>query len=562
MEEEKKQPLKLISLIVKENPRAVFIVCSCLLISSMIEALGVSAIFPLISLVLETEMDLPESRLAEFILYLKNLGPYLLSIFVIISFVIKSLILNFTISVVAKSVSNFSYNLRDVFIRSMFDAKIHFIFSRSLGKNLAVLTTDSINASSAYISATRVLAGLFQLMIYVSYALWLSVEATFLSAITMGVLFIMVKTTMDKTRKSGKETTHHIHDISKNMGETLRGTKEAKATATEKYFIRYIDKGSSDLKKAHKISIELGQRLRNIQDPVTVASALFCLLLFKDVVQLEPSYIIFILAVYYRLMTSLNMTLADYQKFLGRETALWSIKENIEDAQNQIELTQKDGVEAQGKPEKIFFDQVSIAFDEKKVLNSVSFNIAPNKLTLLRGESGKGKTTTIDMICSLVQPDAGEIRVGHTPLTEINTESWRKTLGYVDQFPFLFKASIKDNIVLNCDDVSEEDIQRVINLCHLKKFIESQEYGLDFVLNEGGSNISGGQRQRIAIARAVVRKPQYLILDEPTSALDHESEEVIFQTLKELSNTMSVIVVSHSKDLEKYADDVINFDQF
>ena len=556
------ETMKLIKLLLEENPKAVLAVCMCLLISSILEGVGISSIFPIITIILEIDAELPDSKLTEIVIHMKSWGVYALSTIVVLCFVLKSCVMHVIYVIISSNIAGFSHNLRKEFVHSMLNGKIDYIQSKSLGESLSVLTNDSIRAAAAYISATRVLAGVFQVILYVCFALWLSITATVASFLTMVVLVLLVKGTMRKTRLAGAETTQFIHKISQNMGEAMRGIKAAKATANEKYLNKLIIEGSDDLRRAHATNIVVGQVLRNIQDPVLIASALFCLVLFKDYLSLEPGYILFIMAVYYRLMTSLNLVQSDYQKFLGQEKSLWKIKSNILTAQNQIELTKKDGVVAQNKPEKIFFDQVSIAFDEKKVLNSVSFNIAPNKLTLLRGESGKGKTTTIDMICSLVQPDTGEIRVGHTPLNEINTESWRKTLGYVDQFPFLFKASIKDNIVLNCDDVSEEDIRRVIKLCHLKKFIESQEYGLDFVLNEGGSNISGGQRQRIAIARAVVRKPCYLILDEPTSALDHESEEVIFQTLKELSNTMSVIVVSHSKDLEKYADDVINFDRF
>ncbi len=551
--------IKLIASVAKENPNAVFAVCLCLILSSLLEAVGIASIFPIIAIVLETNTEMPDSTLANMITYMKSWGVYYLSAVVIVSFILKSILMHLMYNIIASNVSEFSHSLRSEFINAILSGDINYVQSKSLGESLSVLTNDSVRAAAAYISAARVLSGIFQVILYVAYALWLSLTATFISFLTMIVLVILVKNTMKKTRVAGAQTTELVHQISRNMGETIRGIKAAKATSKEKYLSRLINQGSRDLQGAHAVAIAVGQVLRNIQDPVLIASALFCLILFKDVLTLEPDYILFIMAVYYRLMTSLNLVQADYQKFIGQEKSLSTIQNNIEFAKKHAEKIQDNGMKAPENTENITFNNVGLSYDNKKILDNISFKIPKHKLSLLRGESGKGKTTTIDMICTLIRPDSGEIKVGDTPLWEINTQSWRKNLGYVDQFPFLFKASIKENIILDSADIPQEDIHQAIERSHLKKFIEEHENGLEFALNEGGSNISGGQRQRIAIARAIIRKPNYLILDEPTSALDSESEDIIFKTLQELSKTMTVIVVSHSKELEKYADNVVNF---
>lgn len=152
--------------------------------------------------------------------------------------------------------------------------------------------------------------------------------------------------------------------------------------------------------------------------------------------------------------------------------------------------------------------------------------------------------------------------IGDTPLSDINTHLWRQKIGYVDQFPFLFKGSIRDNILLGNKTISDTQLREALHLCHIDKFVDAQPEGLDFQIHEGGTNISGGQRQRLAIARSVIRKPHYLIMDEPTSALDQESTDAIFQTLKDLSRTMSVIMISHSEAAEAFADHIVDFDKF
>lgn len=557
-----RKSLKSISLIVQENPKAVSAVCLCLLLSSLVEAIGVAAIFPLISIILETGSSLPASGFTDFINKIAENGPYFLAAFVVCSFILKSVMLGVATRIIASNVASFSHRLRVSFVESMLNARVQFIFSRSLGQSLSVLTNDSITAAAAYTSAARVLSGFFQALIYFIYAIWLSTEATFLSVLTMGVLVVVVKATMDRARKAGFKTTEYIHEISKNMGEALRGAKEAKATARESYLASYIFEGSDQLRRAHAANLIVGQTLRNIQDPITVASALICLLLFRQVVDLEPGYIMFILAVYYRLMTSVNLMMADYQKFVGQEAALWSIKDGIRAAEDEREKLQSGGIVPTKTPQPINFKNISVNYGEKQVFSNISFTVPPAKLTAFKGESGKGKTTCVDIICGLVRPSVGEVLVGSDKLEDLDMRLWRNNIGYVDQFPFLFKGSVRDNIVLDTKGVTDKRVHEILKLCHLTKFVSGLADGLNHQLHEGGSNISGGQRQRIAIARSLIRDPAYLILDEPTSALDQESAETVFRTLTALSEYISVIVISHSAEAEKYADTIIDFDVF
>lgn len=551
----------LIILLVKENTGATLAIAAALLIAGLLEAVGISAIFPLISMMLDMTSELPPSKLTDFIYYISQWGPYKLSLFIISAFVLKAGMMHLSYSLIAKNVSAFSHKLRTDFIKAILNARVHYTQSKSLGKNLSVLTADSVNAAAAYISAARVLSDIFQVLIYLAYAFWLSATATLISMITMGFLAIIVKNTMGKTRKAGKKTTNHIHEISKNMGETLRGIKAAKAMAQEDYLQEKIVADSAELCKAHRVSLVIGQVLRNIQDPVLITSALIILILFKDFLALEAGYIMFILAVYYRLMTSMNMLQGDYQKFIGQEAALWSIKENIDFARTQAEPKQDGGKIPNNTPHDIHFKKVSVTFDDGlKIFNNVTFMVPARSFCVFKGESGRGKTTASDMICGLVKPTSGQLLIGETPLEEINTQRWRTHIGYVDQFPFLFKGTIRDNILLNRDGIDDGEILECLKLCSLEKFITRLDGGLDHVLSEGAVNISGGERQRIAIARAIIGKPAYLILDEPTSALDQESQSVIFETLKTLSKIMSVIVISHSPEIINHADHVIDFD--
>jgi ATP-binding cassette subfamily C protein len=255
----------------------------------------------------------------------------------------------------------------------------------------------------------------------------------------------------------------------------------------------------------------------------------------------------------------MNTLQADIQKYLGQESALWSILNITRKAEEEKEVHTKGHSITFETPQDIRLKNIGLCFGEKEIFTGLNFTFPKNQITLLKGESGKGKTSVIDIICGLLQPTQGEVKVSGTPLAQIDIYQWRRQIGYVDQFPFLFKGSVRENIVQDGPTFeNDEHLNNCLTLSHLDDFVASLEDGLNFMLEEGGNNISGGQRQRIALARALYFRPNYLILDEPTSALDPSSQEMIFNSMTALKKQMTVIAISHSTEIEPYADSVLD----
>ena len=178
------------------------------------------------------------------------------------------------------------------------------------------------------------------------------------------------------------------------------------------------------------------------------------------------------------------------------------------------------------------------------------------RIIVLHGKTGIGKSTIIDLILGLQTPNSGIIYYDNHKIENINLKSIRDRVGLVPQDPLLFNTTIKENIRWANPELDDDAILKILDKIDAKKFVESSKYGLDTYVGERGLNLSGGQRQKIALARALAKKPNILILDEALSSIDVKSSEIINKYLKELSNFVTIINITHEIDHCKYSDKV------
>jgi ABC-type multidrug transport system fused ATPase/permease subunit len=191
-----------------------------------------------------------------------------------------------------------------------------------------------------------------------------------------------------------------------------------------------------------------------------------------------------------------------------------------------------------------------------ETLTRVTLDIPKGKMTALVGESGSGKSTVTDLVLGLQVPQAGEVLVDGVSLALYQQNSFRERIGYVPQDPLLFHASIRDNLLWSFDRATEADLWSALALANAEKFVRELPDGLETVVGDRGIRLSGGQRQRIALARALLRTPDLLILDEATSSLDSESEQLIQASIDQLAQSTTILVVAHRLSTIARADHV------
>jgi ATP-binding cassette, subfamily B, multidrug efflux pump len=208
---------------------------------------------------------------------------------------------------------------------------------------------------------------------------------------------------------------------------------------------------------------------------------------------------------------------------------------------------------------EINFNKVSLNFKETniKALNEVSFNIKKGESIALMGDVGSGKSTLLELICRVYDPTNGEIFLDGNDIKKINLNELRASIGYVPQSTFLFSDSIINNVKFGKLDASLDEVKKSIKIACLTKDVESFKDKYNTLLGERGVNLSGGQKQRLSIARAIIKKPEILILDDSLSAVDTETEEKILSGLNDVTKNMTVIIATHRVSSAKTCDKIL-----
>ena len=207
----------------------------------------------------------------------------------------------------------------------------------------------------------------------------------------------------------------------------------------------------------------------------------------------------------------------------------------------------------------VTFKNVCFAYDddkEKNVINNMSFEIPSGKSVAFVGSSGSGKSTLISLISKLYDAKSGEILLDNKNINCLSKEAIRGNLALVNQFPYIFDASIKENLHFANANATEEDIWKVLEMANLKEFVEELPDKLDTVLGENGIKLSGGQKQRLAIARAFLKQSKVIIFDESTSSLDNFAQGVVQKSIESLHGEKTIIIVAHRLSTIKNVDTI------
>lgn len=207
--------------------------------------------------------------------------------------------------------------------------------------------------------------------------------------------------------------------------------------------------------------------------------------------------------------------------------------------------------------EGIEFRGVSFSYEDRQVLNDISFTIPKGQTVALVGPSGGGKSTISDLIPRFYDPDAGAVLMDGMDLRDYKVESVREHMGIVAQETVLFNDTIAENIRMGNTEATDEQVEEAARVANAYDFIMATEHGFQTNIGDRGMKLSGGQRQRLSIARAVLRNPDILILDEATSALDTESERLVQESLSSLLNGRTSLVIAHRLSTIQHADKII-----
>lgn len=403
------------------------------------------------------------------------------------------------------------------------------------------------------IIAVMTLAGSFTLMMFINWKL------AVLTFIVVPVIIWVVVHFNKKMTTAIHQLYDDIGDFNARIEDNVGGIRVVKAFSNEGHEEAQFAVHNSRFRQTKLRSYKLIAGNGSISYMMMRFVTLFVMVCGTwYVIQGELSYgqfvgFLLLTNVFFRPIEKINAIVESYpQGFAGfkRYVELMETEPDVADAPNAGEL--------KAFQREIQFDSVSFSYEaDRQVLQKVDLVIRKGETVAFVGPSGAGKTTLCSLVPRFYEVVSGAIRIDGVDIRTVTQESLRRQLGIVQQDVFLFAGTIRENILYGKLDANEDEIWESARRARLDEFIRSQENGMDTVIGERGVKLSGGQKQRLAIARMFLKNPPILILDEATSALDTETELAIQQSLAELSEGRTTLVIAHRLATIKDADRIV-----
>jgi ATP-binding cassette subfamily B protein len=205
----------------------------------------------------------------------------------------------------------------------------------------------------------------------------------------------------------------------------------------------------------------------------------------------------------------------------------------------------------------VAFDDVTFGYDDEPIVEDIAFDVEGGDTVALVGPTGAGKSTVMKLLLRMYDVDEGAVRIDGTDLRDVTIPSLRQSLGYVSQETFLFYGTVQENIEYGTFDAEADDVVEAAKMAEAHQFIQNLPEGYDTKVGERGVKLSGGQRQRIALARAILRDPEIMVLDEATSDVDTETEMLIQRSLDRLIEDRTTFAIAHRLSTIKDADKIV-----
>jgi len=534
-------------------------VLACLLVAGLMEGLGLSAVVPLLGLVLRGDGAAAaqasgfEARVLEVFARL-GIAPSVevLVTFVCVVFPVKAGLLLLSNRRVGYMVAQVATDLRLGLLRALLASRWVYYTRLPLGLAQNAMVSEATRAAQAYHYLAQVLSGGFEVLFAMAIASALSwrvtLAASVAGAFTIAVLNVFVR----MTKRAGEKQTHVLRSLVRQLSDALLALKLLKATGRDTLVGPLLEKDARRLNKALRKQVLSKESLRALQEPVLILLGMIGLWIGHRKFAIPPASLLVLVLLFGRTLLAIHKMQRKVQDLAVDESALLAMQGMIESAEREAEVA--GGGREPTFERSIELRDVRLAYDGVPVFDGLDLEIPRGSITAIVGASGAGKTTIVDLVTSLVRPDAGRVLVDGVPLEALDLRSWRRCVGYVTQETLLFNDTIRTNVTLGDPALGDAEVERALRDAGALDFVAARAEGLAAPVGERGGLLSGGQRQRIAIARALVHRPKLLILDEATAALDPEAEAAVWATVAELRGKTTVVAISHQPALLGVAD--------
>jgi len=531
-----------------------------LIFKGLTTGVGLLFIIPLLSIAGVSQLEESNSHLIQIINQTFELTGFSASVInvLIIYLIVMSFyaLLNYAQNVNNKSINqSIVLRWRNLFFRRVTFASWSSIQRKKISDLQEILTVEIRRFATISNQSIQFVGSIILIGVYLTLSLLLSLQLTLLSLLPVGLLLFINKPINKKTYTIGNSAVKHNKAMHSIILEHLSALKLVKSYQKEESHLKDFELKSRSVERQNILFAKTSGKTKLLFELLAAIIVVVYIYVALEVLAIPITEVLLLIFIFARLLPKVSSLVNNFQQILNNLPSFESTLHAIRQFDNEDQYTS-------GKPFKklskeIRIKSISFAYNKKQVLDQLSFSIPAKKTTVILGPSGIGKSTLIDLILKLQDPSSGEIIIDDIPLNQLNKNEWRNQIAFVPQDAFLFHATILENLIWAKPDATSKEINNALKQASALEFVQQLPKGLNTLVGDRGTNLSGGERQRIALARALIKKPQLLILDEATNAVDDRSEILIKEALAKLSGQMTIIIVAHRSKLVELADNII-----
>ncbi|MDB4811979.1 ABC transporter ATP-binding protein/permease [Candidatus Pelagibacter sp.] len=550
---------KVLFLFTQKEKFEVSVLLVMILIMALLDMIGVASILPFMAIVTNPSLIETNIILKSVFQFSKTFGVenyqqfiFALGFMVFFMLVISLAFKAFTTFIQVRFVQMREYSISSRLVEGYLHQPYSWFLSRhsaDLGKTILSVVKEvignGVNPLMELVAKSIVAITLIALLIITDPKLALIVGLS-ISLIYTFIFFFF----RNFLNRIGKERLKSDQQRFTSISEAFGASKEVKVGGLEEVYIKKYSESAKIFAQNQAQSVAISQIPRFIIEALAFGGIMLIILYmmtktgsFNDALPIISLYVF----AGYRLMPALQQIYVSF-------TQLTFIGPSIDALNNDIKkLKQLNSDQAQGTlqlKKEITLKDVYYNYpnSSRTALKRININIPVKSTVGLIGATGCGKTTTVDIILGLLEPQKGTLEVDGQIITEKNSRAWQRSIGYVPQHIYLADDTIEANIAFGIDhkDINQKVIEKVSKIANLHDFVTNElTKKYQTIIGERGVRLSGGQRQRIGIARALYHNPQVLVLDEATSSLDNQTEQVVMEAVNNISKDITIILIAH-----------------
>lgn len=539
-----------------------------MLISAITEVISLGAIIPFLGILTAPDKVFSHPIVSDIAQSFGILSAEQLALPITILFITAILLANFTRLLLLWVSTKLSFMAGADLSYEVYHRTLHQPYIVHLERNSSEVITGILNKVGGVVfnillPALTFISSLLLLIIVITTLMVIDPVITSISVIGFGLTYILITIlTRKKIANNSDCIAYETTMLHKALQEGLGGIREVLLDGTQQLYCNIYRKADLPLRKAQGSNIFISSSPKFGMEAIGVSLIAIIAYTFSQqqegVTAVIPALGAIALGAQ-RLLPALQNCYASWSVITGSRALLFDSLLLLE--QPISTDSSNDLAERMDFKENIRLDSVSFRYKKNTpwVLDNLNLEISKGERIGFVGETGSGKSTSLDLIMGLLEPTTGEVIIDGKPLTDVELHKWRKNIAHVPQSIFLIDSSMAENIAFGVPKelIDIKLVQDAAKQAQIAEFIERQPNGYDSPVGERGVRLSGGQRQRIGIARALYKKANVLIFDEATSALDDTTEKAVMGAIEGLDRSITVLFIAHRLTTLRNCDRII-----